>query len=460
MSKYLKYKNKYLEIKKKMLGGAQSIARYIALARAGSPLLTDIQINDTIYVHESLYLPTALSNYTNDNGILLNIFKMDNVISEMIQYILLLRNGPITTLSIDDCTINKIDAMHIATGLSKNTSIGILAIGVNNTNIFKEDSLNIILVAAVTAEIGLLNIENQVLNIDNIQSINQLLTVNINLTYLMLDNNNIGNEGCIALARVLATNISLTHLCLYTNNIDSEGGVALARMLTTNTTLTNLLLDNNNIGNEGCVALARMLTTNTTLTDLLLDNNNIGSEGYIALAQVLATNNGLITLHLRYNILINSEILEEFIKSLLINFTLTSLDIEGADILIELLKYNASLPQRIINHKKNITYSSVSLVKNKMFDKREEVNDILYNSILEMMFSPKESRYYEFMRKKKTKANIKRQLQYKPIQPCPCRRRDCNRTSTDPCLMGQPCPCKKGACSRSLGNPCPIDQVP
>ena len=432
MSKYLKYKNKYLEIKKKMLGGAQSIARYIALARAGSPLLTDIQINDTIYVHESLYLPTALSNYTNDNGILLNIFKMDNVISEMIQYILLLRNGPITTLSIDDCTINKIDAMHIATGLSKNTSIGILAIGVNNTNIFKEDSLNIILVAAVTAEIGLLNIENQVLNIDNIQSINQLLTVNINLTYLMLDNNNIGNEGCIALARVLATNISLTHLCLYTNNIDSEGGVALARMLTTNTTLTNLLLD----------------------------NNNIGSEGYIALAQVLATNNGLITLHLRYNILINSEILEEFIKSLLINFTLTSLDIEGADILIELLKYNASLPQRIINHKKNITYSSVSLVKNKMFDKREEVNDILYNSILEMMFSPKESRYYEFMRKKKTKANIKRQLQYKPIQPCPCRRRDCNRTSTDPCLMGQPCPCKKGACSRSLGNPCPIDQVP
>ena len=60
----------------------------------------------------------------------------------------------------------------------------------------------------------------------------------------------------------------------------------------------NLGDDNNNIGDEGCVALAEALKTNRTVHTLNLYHNHIGVQGCVALAEALKTNRTAHTLNL------------------------------------------------------------------------------------------------------------------------------------------------------------------
>ena len=105
------------------------------------------------------------------------------------------------------------------------------------------------------------------------------------LKQLWLDDNQIGDEGCKALAEHLPT--SLEMLWLSENQIGDEGCMALAEHLPTS--LKELWLGDNQIGDEGCKALAEHLPTCTSLKELWLDRNQIGDEGCKALAEHLPT---------------------------------------------------------------------------------------------------------------------------------------------------------------------------
>ena len=101
------------------------------------------------------------------------------------------------------------------------------------------------------------------------------------LEELWLRNNQIGDEGCKALAEHLPT--SLERLYLDYNQIGDEGCKALAEHLPTN--LQTLGLHGSQVGDEGCKALAEHLPTR--LKVLELGGNQIGDEGCKALAKHL-----------------------------------------------------------------------------------------------------------------------------------------------------------------------------
>jgi hypothetical protein len=151
---------------------------------------------------------------------------------------------------------------------------------------------------------------------------------NIPLNKITFYLNGIGDEGAIALAKALKTNTTLVYLYINKNNIGDEGAIALAEALKTNTTLVYLSMEQNNIGAKGAIAIAEALKTNTTLTRLSMDRNNIGSEGAIAFAETLITNKTLTTLIVSY-CNIGSEGAKKLVDAIKINTTLTFIGLYG-----------------------------------------------------------------------------------------------------------------------------------
>ena len=82
-----------------------------------------------------------------------------------------------------------------------------------------------------------------------------------------MSNNSISDVGAVALAEAIHHNSTLEALILSKNNISNAGAVALARALHHNSTLKSLhLYDNNALGKDGINQLVKALTVNTSIT--------------------------------------------------------------------------------------------------------------------------------------------------------------------------------------------------
>jgi hypothetical protein len=169
------------------------------------------------------------------------------------------------------------------------------------------------------------------------------------VTILMLDGNDIGDEGAKAIAEVLKVNAVVTTLDLADNSIEDEGAIAIAESLKVNAVLTTLQLSGNNIGVDGAFAIAEALKVNAVVTDLRLWNNNICDDGAKAIAEALKVNAVLTFLRLSGNN-IGVDGAKAIAEALKVNAVLTTLDLiynnigpEGAIAIAEALKVNAAL---------------------------------------------------------------------------------------------------------------------
>lgn len=178
----------------------------------------------------------------------------------------------------------------------------------------------------------------------------ELLKVNNTLTSLNMMACEIGNAGAAALAGALKVNKTLTTLNLFHSKIGDAGIVALAEALE-NETLRSLHFGGarGEMSGEGVRALAKTLTVNKTLTSLNLDSVRIGTEDLEVLAEALKVNGTLTSLSLK-NSQINPEGAKVLAGVLKVNETLTSLDLEGnsimpqgATLLAEALEVNKAL---------------------------------------------------------------------------------------------------------------------
>nr|XP_058943330.1 nucleotide-binding oligomerization domain-containing protein 2-like [Pocillopora verrucosa] len=169
------------------------------------------------------------------------------------------------------------------------------------------------------------------------------------LTELVLNSDEIGDDGAAALGQCLKHNTSLTTLELNSNKIGNVGATDLGECLKCNKSLTRLELSGNEIGNDGTAALGECLKHNTSLTTLILCSNKIGDVGATALGECLKHNTSLTTLILRSNKIgdVGATALGECLKH---NTSLTTLNLNsnkigdvGAAALVERLEYNKSL---------------------------------------------------------------------------------------------------------------------
>lgn len=131
------------------------------------------------------------------------------------------------------------------------------------------------------------------------------------LRELILEKNDIGHEGAVALANSLATTTAVTSsstsnhlhtLVLRGNAIGDVGAVAIGKMLEHNRSLKVLDVSSCSIGNEGGAAIGSGLSRNSNLETLNLDKNNVGSgKDYSLFSEGVTHNNTLKSLHLSAN---------------------------------------------------------------------------------------------------------------------------------------------------------------
>ena len=86
---------------------------------------------------------------------------------------------------------------------------------------------------------------------------------------------------------------------MYDNNIGDQGAIAIAKALEFNAVMKTLYLNGNKIGDLGATAIAGALQVNAVLKELRLQHNKIGDSGAIAIAEALKFNAelGLETLY-------------------------------------------------------------------------------------------------------------------------------------------------------------------
>ena len=108
------------------------------------------------------------------------------------------------------------------------------------------------------------------------------------------------SRDCIlSFSSQLSTNKSLTILALTNGSISDDGVIALAQSLQYNETLKNLYLSYNPGITSACAqSLAELLLINSTLSDLNLSHTNIDGDGVLILMRSLKTNNTLKKLSL------------------------------------------------------------------------------------------------------------------------------------------------------------------
>jgi len=124
---------------------------------------------------------------------------------------------------------------------------------------------------------------------------------------------------------------NLTELSLNTNNLGDQGCAALAKALASSPALKRLDLSGNSIGDKGGADVAKALATNSTLTFLSLENNCIADHAGVGIAQALSHNNALLSLSLKANLLRDTTG-EALVVGLRTNDTLTELDVSWNDI--------------------------------------------------------------------------------------------------------------------------------
>ncbi|CAB9499511.1 Ribonuclease inhibitor [Seminavis robusta] len=133
-----------------------------------------------------------------------------------------------------------------------------------------------------------LDVRSNSLEDDSCSALAEILHSACSLRKVILEDNNIGDDGLTLLARKgLEGNSTLQELCLKDNSFGPRGVHELASVLKTNESMQRVDLSYNFLGNDGAVALGAMLCLNKTLTDLVLENAVIAGEGVKGLCKGL-----------------------------------------------------------------------------------------------------------------------------------------------------------------------------
>ena len=145
------------------------------------------------------------------------------------------------------------------------------------------------------------------------------IRVSRSLTRLLIKNNNIGDEGCIALAEAMQQNDShkIEELSLFNNQIGAAGAKSLAAMIAVSRFLTSVNVSMNDITGDGAQQLADAALHKPSLesfcaiplkelradsvSELNLNNHVVGVPGALVIAHFLRVSYSLTCLRIGDN---------------------------------------------------------------------------------------------------------------------------------------------------------------
>jgi hypothetical protein len=127
------------------------------------------------------------------------------------------------------------------------------------------------------------------------------LRENTTVTRLSIGWSSFLDEDFRSLIDALTQNTTIKEVYLLYMNLGDNHISALADALKVNSNITRLSLGGNNIGDDGAIALAEALKSNNTITEIMLYRNKIGIDGANAFAEALTENKTVTRLDITYN---------------------------------------------------------------------------------------------------------------------------------------------------------------
>jgi len=195
-----------------------------------------------------------------------------------------------TSIDLSDANLDDADVRALAEALATNTSV---------TSINMHDNPNVGVVSAralaralmTNSSVTSLNLSATGIGVAGVRALTLALMTNTSLEKLYLEYNGLGDEGMLAL--VAGLNMHLTTIDVERNNIRDVGARALARALATKSTrVTSINLADNWIGDDVAPALAAAVAANPNVTHLLLSDNLIELASERSISALVVRNIG------------------------------------------------------------------------------------------------------------------------------------------------------------------------
>ncbi len=175
-------------------------------------------------------------------------------------------------------------------------------------NIYSSDSIS----SLYYAGIGCMNLQSLtlcgfIIAPEAAEILAKLVTNNQSLHYADFDLNKLGSDGIRILCRSIK-NCSLEELSLSCNSIGPEAGQYLAHLINNNSSIQKILLDDNELGSEGIVALTKGIC-NCCVKLMDISGNDIGPGAGAALAELINNNQSMNVINLSDNQLNSDDII-------------------------------------------------------------------------------------------------------------------------------------------------------
>jgi hypothetical protein len=245
----------------------------------------------------------------------------------------------LTTLQFFNCYFFDIEKILF---LKDNTIIKNLTINGNN---FNKKTQHLADLLENNKSITTLDISNNE-GIDFETFKDNLKTVNVSLTVLNFNNNDIGDDGAKVLSILINDKFrELIELNINSNYIGDDGAIALAEALKINKKLKHLDISNNIFGVEGAETLDNVINIhNTTLETLDISKNiNLSTENINYLNNRIINSNDKTKLNISKNIINGNKPLKDKLKE--INKKLVDMCDDQLSIVLD---YRKKLPNNIL----------------------------------------------------------------------------------------------------------------
>ena len=254
-----------------------------------------LNINNTQTMDEA---GEALASVVKHNTGLEELYLNDNILGEGMLIIIkaLQQITSLRSINLGNNNMSKEASGELALAIQSNKHLEELWLYNNN---LKFSAIAILQSLSTISNLKYLNINNTQITNEACEALASVVLLNKGLEELHLTNNNLG-EGLLILTKALQHITSLRSIDLGNNNLSKEASGELALAIQSNKQLENLGLRNNNL-KCSAITILQSLSTISTLKLLIINNTQITEEAGEALASVVVHNTGLEELYLSNN---------------------------------------------------------------------------------------------------------------------------------------------------------------
>lgn len=190
---------------------------------------------------------------------------------------LVIKNSLITELVLRANKLTCKDVEQIAEGVIENVTLQSLDLSYNEINY--RGAVAIAKILSHNSELREINLEwNKFRTQGSFLILNEGLNINNTIKRFNLAWNGIDDEGGVVVGKIIGEN-AIEEIVVSHNRIGLKGAEAIAKGIKSSSALAVLVLDDNPLKDDGCVAIIRALRENATLTRVSLLQTGIGRKG-------------------------------------------------------------------------------------------------------------------------------------------------------------------------------------